>query len=66
MTVEQLISQLQRYDRDLVVVIVDEYGEPFQISYCSSQHLDESGEMFIPYLDASENNEAVVSIWPEC
>lgn len=67
MTVEELISQLSKYDRDLSVVIVDEYGKPFHVSYCSPQRLDESGEMFVlNFSDISESDESVVSIWPEC
>lgn len=72
MTVEELISQLSKYDRDLSVVIVDEYGKPFHVSYCSPQRLDEQLNKFL-YLEEVENDQnpnenpvKVISIWPEC
>lgn len=67
MTISELISQLSKYDKNLEVVIVDKYGEPLPISYCSPQTLDESKEMFLTIDDESnEDCEEVVSIWPEC
>lgn len=66
MTVQELILQLLKYDCDLSVVMVDEFGKPFQISYCSPQRLDESGEVFVSNYDEDESHESVVSIWPEC
>lgn len=59
MTGHELISRLRKYDLDLEVVIVDEFGKPFYVSYCSPQRLDESGEMF------DHDGEDVISIWPE-
>lgn len=47
MTVEELISQLSKYDRSLSVVIVDEYGKPFHVSYCSPQMLSEDENYFL-------------------
>ena len=66
MTGHELISQLRKYDLDLEVVIVDEFGKPFYVSYCSPQRLDESGEMFDSIHDKDDNGEDVISIWPEC
>lgn len=67
MTVQELINILMKYDRNLTVTIVDEYGNPYQVSYCSPQTLDESGERFLT-MNEDKNNECeeVVSIWPEC
>ena len=53
-------------------MIVDEYGKPFHVSYCSPQRLDEQLNKFL-YLEEVENDQnpnenpvKVISIWPEC
>ncbi len=67
MNVQELINILMKYDRNLEVMIVDEYGKPYSVSYCSPQTLDESGERFLTMSEIKNNEcEEVVSIWPEC
>lgn len=68
MTVEELISQLSKYDRSLSVVIVDEYGKPFHVSYCSRSSMNNSEEKLLCSEEAEEeiNPITVVVIWPEC
>jgi hypothetical protein len=64
MTVEELISVLSKYDRNLPAVIVDEYGNPFQISYLSPCSLNESEDEFLSSEDLKdeENPVKVVAI----
>lgn len=68
MTVEELISQLSKYDRNLPIVIVNEYGKPFHVSYCSRSSINNSEEKLLSLEEAEEetNPITVVVIWPEC
>jgi len=68
MNVQELINILMKYNRDLEVMIVDEYGKPYSVSYCSPQMIDESDERFLclEEIEEAENPKEVVSIWPEC
>lgn len=60
MTVEELISQLSKYDRSLSVVIVDEYGKPFSVSYCSPQMLSDDETYFLCLEEIEESDKLVL------
>ncbi len=68
MTVEELISVLKKYDQKLNIMIVNENGKPFQISYCSRSSMNNSEEKLLCSEEAEEeiNPITVVVIWPEC
>lgn len=68
MTVEELISVLKKYDQKLNIMIVNENGKPFQISYCAHQMLSEDETFFLclEEIEEADKLNEVVSIWPDC